>query len=130
MLQLYKFTIFFFSRFAQPQSKCLLLFVQKMNSLLMRSKSAVCCAAFATNARLNPRNLEPRYTAGITQPIFFNYVWAKQSHFPWRRGIVVIASSSGSEDPGFESHQGVRFLRLYTLQCCYHNLKRTAIVCI
>jgi hypothetical protein len=29
---------------------------------------------------------------------------------PWRRGIVAIASSSGTEDPGFESRQGVRFL--------------------
>jgi hypothetical protein len=41
---------------------------------------------------------------------------------PWRRGIVVIASASRTEDPGFESRQGVRFLGLYTLQCCYHNL--------
>jgi hypothetical protein len=25
-------------------------------------------------------------------------------------------------DPGFESRQGVRFLGIYTLQCCCHNL--------
>jgi hypothetical protein len=29
---------------------------------------------------------------------------------PWRRGIVVIASAYSTEDPEFESHQGVRFL--------------------
>jgi hypothetical protein len=33
----------------------------------------------------------------------------------WRRGVVVIVSANGAEDPGFESRQGVRF---YTLQCC------------
>jgi hypothetical protein len=33
-------------------------------------------------------------------------------HFkPWRRGIVVIASAYRTEDPGFESRQGVRFFR-------------------
>jgi hypothetical protein len=37
---------------------------------------------------------------------------------PWRCGIVVIESASITEDPGFESRQGVRFLDLYTLQCC------------
>jgi hypothetical protein len=29
----------------------------------------------------------------------------------WRRGIVVIASAYRTEDPGFESRQGVRFFR-------------------
>jgi hypothetical protein len=33
---------------------------------------------------------------------------------PWRSGVVVIASAYRTEDPGFESHQGVRFLGLYT----------------
>jgi hypothetical protein len=32
---------------------------------------------------------------------------------PWRRGIVIISSASRTEDPGFESRQGVRFLGLY-----------------
>jgi hypothetical protein len=41
---------------------------------------------------------------------------------PWRRGIVVIAAAYRTEDPGFEFHQGVRFLGVYTLQCCCHNL--------
>jgi hypothetical protein len=41
---------------------------------------------------------------------------------PWRRGIVVIASAYRTEDPWFESRQGVRFLGLYTLQCCCQNL--------
>jgi hypothetical protein len=35
--------------------------------------------------------------------------------------IVVIASASRKEDPGFESRQGViRFFGIYTLQCCCH----------
>jgi hypothetical protein len=44
--------------------------------------------------------------------------------WPWRRGIVVIASAYRTEDIGFESHQGVRFLGLYihTLLCCCQNL--------
>jgi hypothetical protein len=32
---------------------------------------------------------------------------------PWRRGIVVIASAYRTEDPGFESCQGVRFFRIF-----------------
>jgi hypothetical protein len=40
---------------------------------------------------------------------------------PWRRGIAVIASAYRTEDPGFESSQSVRFLGLYTLQCCCLN---------
>jgi hypothetical protein len=35
---------------------------------------------------------------------------------PWRHGIVVIASAYMTEDPGFESRQGVRFLECLTLQ--------------
>jgi hypothetical protein len=49
----------------------------------------------------------------------------KNAHF--RRGIVVIART---EDPAFESRQGVRFLGLYTLQCCCLNLICIGIVCI
>jgi hypothetical protein len=30
----------------------------------------------------------------------------------WRRGVVVIVSAYRTEDRGFESHQGVRFLGL------------------
>jgi hypothetical protein len=42
---------------------------------------------------------------------------------PWRGGIVVIASVSRTEDPGFESRQCERFLGyMYTLQCCCQNL--------
>jgi hypothetical protein len=37
---------------------------------------------------------------------------------PWRLGVVVIISANKTEDRGFESRQGVRFLGLYTLQCC------------
>jgi hypothetical protein len=40
----------------------------------------------------------------------------------WRRGIVVIAAAYRTEDRRFESRQGVRFLGLYTLQCCSQNL--------
>jgi hypothetical protein len=38
------------------------------------------------------------------------YIVATTRHYPGRRGIVVIASASRTEDPGFESRQGVRFL--------------------
>jgi hypothetical protein len=46
------------------------------------------------------------------------------SLMPWRRGIVVIAHAYRTEDPEFESRQGVRFFfrNLYTLQCCCHKL--------
>jgi hypothetical protein len=33
--------------------------------------------------------------------------------------VVVIASASRSDDRGFESRRGVRFLGIYTLQCCF-----------
>jgi hypothetical protein len=39
---------------------------------------------------------------------------------PWRIGKVVIATAYRTEDPGFKSRQGVRFLGIYTLQCCCH----------
>jgi hypothetical protein len=39
---------------------------------------------------------------------------------PWRRGNVVIASASETEDLGFESRQGVRFLGR-AVQCCLEN---------
>jgi hypothetical protein len=42
---------------------------------------------------------------------------------------VVIASAYRTKDPRFESHQGVRFLGIYTLQCCCHNLICIVIVC-
>jgi hypothetical protein len=48
---------------------------------------------------------------------------------PRRRGILVIASAYRTEYPGFESHQGVRFLGIYTLQCGCHNLICIVIVC-
>jgi hypothetical protein len=48
---------------------------------------------------------------------------------PWWRGIVVIASAYRTKDPGFESRQGVRFLGIYTLQCCRYNLICIVIVC-
>jgi hypothetical protein len=35
---------------------------------------------------------------------------------------LVISSASRTEDPGFESRQGVRILGLATLQCCSQNL--------
>jgi uncharacterized membrane protein AbrB (regulator of aidB expression) len=44
--------------------------------------------------------------------------------------VVVIASDSRTEDPGFESLQCARFLGLYTLQCCCQNLMCIVIVCI
>jgi hypothetical protein len=34
----------------------------------------------------------------------------------WRRGIVVIASAYRTEDPGFQSREGVRFLGINALQ--------------
>jgi hypothetical protein len=48
---------------------------------------------------------------------------------PWRHGKVVIASAYRTEDPGFESCQGVMFLGIYTLQCCCYNLICIVIVC-
>jgi hypothetical protein len=33
-----------------------------------------------------------------------------------------------TEDPKFESRQGVRFLGVYTLECCCHNSIRIVIV--
>jgi hypothetical protein len=48
-------------------------------------------------------------------------IWNGKWRF-WRRGIVVIASASRTEDPGFEFRQGVRYLCLRTLQWCCQNL--------
>jgi hypothetical protein len=48
----------------------------------------------------------------------------------WRRGIVVIASASRTEDPGFESRQDVMVFGLYTLLCCFQNSICIVIVCI
>jgi hypothetical protein len=46
-------------------------------------------------------------------------------------GIAVIAYADRTEDPGFESRQGVRFLVfIHTLQCCCQNLTCIAIVFI
>jgi hypothetical protein len=39
-------------------------------------------------------------------------------HQPWRLGVVVIVAANITEDRGFESRQGLRFLGLNTLQCC------------
>jgi hypothetical protein len=47
----------------------------------------------------------------------------------WRRGIVVIECAYRTEDPGFESRQGVRYLGFYALQCCCHYLVCIVIVC-
>jgi hypothetical protein len=42
--------------------------------------------------------------------------------------LVPIAPAYRTEDAGFESRQGVRFLGLYTLQCCCRNLVCIVIV--
>jgi hypothetical protein len=60
----------------------------------------------------------------------------KTCFWSWRRGIVVIASANRTEDPGFESRQGVMFLGLYAyiavllsklkMQChCVYLRKKT-----
>jgi hypothetical protein len=57
-------------------------------------------------------------------PIFPLKIGENDDHIrstPWRRVMGVIALAYKSEDPGFESHQGVRFLGIYTLQCRCHN---------
>jgi hypothetical protein len=48
------------------------------------------------------------------------HVLVKYYFTPWWRGIVVIASASRTEDPGFESRQSARFLGPYALQCRCH----------
>jgi hypothetical protein len=47
---------------------------------------------------------------------------------PWRRGEEVIVSANGTEDRGFESRRGVRYLKLFILQCCSLYLICTVIV--
>jgi hypothetical protein len=41
---------------------------------------------------------------------------------------IVKSSAFRTEDPGLESRQGTRFLGIYTLQCCCHNLMCIVIV--
>jgi hypothetical protein len=53
----------------------------------------------------------------------------KNHELPCRRGSVVIASAHRTEDPVFESRQGVWFLGIYTLQCLCHTLICIVIVC-
>jgi hypothetical protein len=61
--------------------------------------------------------------------LFVTYLHTLQK-MPWGRGIVVIASAYITEDPGFESRQGVRvFLVIYALQCSCHNLICIAMHC-
>jgi hypothetical protein len=50
------------------------------------------------------------------------FVVGKKESKPWRRDTVVIAAAYRTEDPGFKSRQGARFLGIYALQCCCHNL--------
>jgi hypothetical protein len=53
----------------------------------------------------------------------------KHPALPWRRGIVDITSAYRTEDPGFESCQGVRLSGIFTLQCCCHKLTCIVILC-
>jgi hypothetical protein len=38
--------------------------------------------------------------------------------FPLRRAVVIIVSANRTEDRGFKSLHGVRYLGRYALQCC------------
>jgi hypothetical protein len=42
-----------------------------------------------------------------------SYLGYLLGRLPWRRGIVTIASAYWTEDPGFKSRQGVKFLGIY-----------------
>jgi hypothetical protein len=88
----YNYTFFWLSSFAQPQSKCVLFCVLSRD----------CPLRFCTMR-------------------FLYHLMRQCTHYLhwWRSGH---ASASRTEDPGFESRQGVRFLGLYTLQCCCQNL--------
>jgi hypothetical protein len=46
----------------------------------------------------------------------------------WRRGIVVIAPATRTEDRGFESRRGVRLMDLNAMRCCCQNLMCIVIV--
>jgi hypothetical protein len=62
---------------------------------------------------------QPRLKMDLLKWIQFQFY-----HYPpWRRGIVVIVSASRTEDPGFESRQGVRFLGLHALSLCVFEKK-------
>jgi hypothetical protein len=50
-------------------------------------------------------------------------------YLPWRRGAVNIASASGTRRPGFESHQGIRFLGKHSSAVVYKN-DLTSIACV
>jgi hypothetical protein len=106
--------IFSFHHFtAEPQRLPLMCTVFVLRALALKYMKNVLTEQWQQAMANNPNNY-----------CFFTFYWynmlqhwAKYSSEPWRRGIVVIASASRTEDPGFESCQGVRFLGLDTLQC-------------
>jgi hypothetical protein len=49
---------------------------------------------------------------------------------PWRRGAMDIASDSGTRGPGFESHQGIRFLGKHCSDVVYKMPYEVCIVCV
>jgi hypothetical protein len=72
----------------------------------VRHENHCSCKQFRDTVRhrpINPINYTERYE---------NHCSCKQTLILELRGVVVIASANGTEDRGFESHQGVRFLGL------------------
>jgi hypothetical protein len=107
--------------------KCFLLFLIfsdlfsiKEKYFLGYAKKLIVTLVFKENAIFDEKKIE-RLSLGTIY-----------CSLPWRRGIVmhvVITSAYRTEDPGFESRQGVRFLGSYTFQCCCCNLICIVIVC-
>jgi hypothetical protein len=120
--------------------KCTKLTQNVPNGSPIRSPPGVntlyCLEEWRGKQRISPpgENVTPR---GQNSPLGNNFapggkslpLGPKLRMWPWRHGIVVIAFAYRTEDPRFESRQGVRFLGIYTLQCCFHNLICIVIVC-
>jgi hypothetical protein len=67
---------------------------------------AIALAHLAIISTCRQQHFEPQFNSRG-----FTYYALKFNLLPWRRGIVVIVSVTGTEDRGFESRQGVTFLR-------------------
>jgi hypothetical protein len=58
----------------------------------------------------------PKWTStNLRTNVFNKYVQIES----WLCGVVVIVSSDGTENLGFQSRRGVRLLGIFTLQCSY-----------
>jgi hypothetical protein len=58
----------------------------------------------------------------------FSVAGGQITYMPWRRGVVVIVSANTTEDRGFESRLGVRFLGHYIFEKYFTSISKKALL--